>query len=290
MAKVESYKQVINKSVRKNRQGLGKKIGMYTILAIFTVISIFPFYWMIIGATNHSSKMFSKTPTLMPGNEFMTNFSNLNESIDIVRVMTNSLIVSGVYVIVALFVCSTAAYVIAKYQFRGRNLIFTLFLMSMMIPYQATLIPLFRMMTNLDLLNTYAALILPTVCYPFAIFLMRQNFLAFPTELIEAARIDGAGETKIFFRIVLPSMKPALAATAIFLFMAQWNNFMWPLVATTSSDMYTFPVALSSLIGLSIIDYGQVMTGVTLATVPIIIFFLALQKHFISGMLGSAVK
>ncbi len=290
MEKIETYKPMINKPERKNRKGLGKKIGMYIILALFTIISIFPFYWMIIGATNHSSKMFAKTPTLLPGKEFMTNFTNLNESIDIVRVLTNSLIVSGVYVVAALFVCSTAAYVIAKYRFKGRNLIFALFLMSMMIPYQATLIPLFRMMTNLDLLNTYAALILPTVCYPFAIFLMRQNFLAFPTELIEAARIDGAGEAKIFFRIVLPSMKPALAATAIFLFMAQWNNFMWPLVATTSSDMYTFPVALSSLIGLSIIDYGQVMTGVTLATVPIIIFFLALQKHFISGMLGSAVK
>lgn len=114
--------------------------------------------------------------------------------------------------------------------------------------------------------------------------------LTFPTSLIEAARIDGSGEWKIFFKIVMPSMKPALAATAIFLFLYQWNSFLWPLIALSSTDMYTFPVALSSLFGLSRIDYGQVMAGVTIATIPIIIFFLALQRQFISGMLGSAVK
>ncbi|KOO41255.1 carbohydrate ABC transporter permease [Priestia koreensis] len=259
-------------------------------LGIFTIISIFPFYWMIIGATNHSSKMFSNPPTLLPGKELLTNLTNLNDSIGIGKVLFNSLFISVLYVVFALIICTSAAYALAKFEFRGRNLIFTIFLLSMMIPYQATLIPLFKMMSNFNLLNTYFALIVPQLCYPFAIFLMRQNFLAFPTELLESARLDGAGEFRIFFRIVLPSMKPALAATAIFLFMTQWNNFMWPLVSTTSSDMYTFPVALSSLFGLSIIDYGQVMTGVTIATIPIIIVFLALQKHFISGMLGSALK
>ncbi|MFC0045261.1 carbohydrate ABC transporter permease [Metabacillus iocasae] len=263
---------------------------MYVLLGIFTIISIFPFYWMLVGATNHSSKMFTSPPTLIPGGEFMTNLTNLNDSIGIARVLFNSLVVSGLYVVAALAVCTTAAYALAKFEFKGRNAIFIVFLLSMMIPYQATIIPLFQLMSDLDLLNTYFALIAPQLCYPFAIFLMRQNFLAFPTELLESARLDGAGEFRIFFTIVLPSMKPAIAATSIFLFMTQWNNFMWPLVATTSSDMYTFPVALSSLMGLSMIDYGQVMTGVTLATIPIIIVFLALQKHFISGMLGSALK
>ncbi|WP_342587509.1 carbohydrate ABC transporter permease [Halalkalibacter urbisdiaboli] len=165
-----------------------------------------------------------------------------------------------------------------------------IFMLSMMIPYQATLIPLFRMMVNFNLLNTYFALIAPQLFFPFAIFLMRQNFLSFPSSLIEASRIDGAGELKIFWSVVLPSMNPALAATSIYLFMMQWNNFMWPLVATTSKEMYTIPVALSSLIGISMIDYGQIMVGITIATIPIIIFFLMLQKQFISGMLGSAVK
>ncbi|MBA3926798.1 carbohydrate ABC transporter permease [Listeria rustica] len=269
---------------------MGRTIGRYVLLAIFMVISIFPFYWMLIGATNHSSKMFSKPITLLPGKEFITNLVNLNDNIGIYRVLFNSLLVSGAYVLLALAISTAAAYVLAKFRFRGANLVFLLFMLSMMIPSQATVIPLFKLMSNFELLNTYFALIVPQLCYPFAIFLMRQNFMAFPSELLESARLDGAGEYRIFFQIVLPSMKPALAATSIFLFMTQWNNFMWPLVVTTSSEMYTFPVALSSLMGVSFTDYGQVMTGITFATIPIIIFFLMLQKHFISGMLGSALK
>ncbi|MEH7225075.1 carbohydrate ABC transporter permease [Bacillus sp. JJ1566] len=267
-----------------------RKAVIYLLLLIGIVISIFPFYWMLVGATNHTSKMFSNPPTLSFGDQFLTNFANLNESINIWRVLFNSLFVSGVYVILALMVSTMAAYALAKFHFKGNKFIFMMFLLSMMIPYQALLIPQFRMMADYGLLNTYVALILPTVCTPFAIFLMRQNFMAFPTELIEAARMDGAGEMKIFFRIVIPSMKPALAATSIFLFLSQWNNFLWPLVVTTSTDMYTFPVALSSLKGVSIIDYGQINVGILIATIPIIIFFLALQKHFIQGMLGSAIK
>src|SRR5690606_88963 len=202
----------------------------YLLLLIGILISIFPFYWMLVGATNHTSKMFSNPPTLWFGDQFLTNFTNLNESINIWRVLFNSVFVSGVYVILALMVSTMAAYALAKFDFKGNKFIFTTFLLSMMIPYQALLIPQFRMMADYGLLNTYVALILPTVCTPFAIFLMRQNFMAFPTELIEAARMDGAGEMKIFFQIVIPSMKPALAATSIFLFLSQWNNFLWPLV------------------------------------------------------------
>ncbi|GGD12962.1 carbohydrate ABC transporter permease [Pontibacillus salipaludis] len=267
-----------------------KALWMYLLLVVFLIISVFPFYWMFVGATNDSSKMFTNPPTLSFGSEFMTNLTNLNESIGIARVMFNSIFVSVLYVVIALAVCTSAAYVLAKFEFKGRKFIFTAFLLSMMIPYQATLIPLFRMMSDLNLLNTYFAIIAPQLCFPFAIFLMRQNFLAFPSELLESARLDGASEFRIFMSVVVPSMKPALAATSIFLFMTQWNNFMWPLVVLNENSMYTFPVALSSLMGLSYIDYGQVMMGVTLATVPIIVFFLALQRHFISGMLGSALK
>ncbi|WP_332628525.1 carbohydrate ABC transporter permease [Halalkalibacter flavus] len=267
-----------------------QKVFLYIALVIGAIISLFPFYWALMGATNESGKMFSSSLIMLPGSKLVENIVNLNEQIGIGRVMFNSLFVSITYTILALLISTMAAYAFAKFQFKGRNVIFAIFLLSMMIPYHATVIPLFKMMAALGWLNTYQALILPNLAYPFAIFLMRQNMLAFPTALMEAARIDGAGEWKIFWKIVLPSMKPALAATAIFLFMFQWNNFLWPLVAVNTTDMYTFPVALSSLFGLSRIDYGQVMAGVSLATVPIIIFFLMLQRHFISGMLGSAVK
>lgn len=274
----------------QKRSKLINKILLYFGLIIGIIISIFPFYWMFVGSTNHTSKMFTNPPTLTFGNQFTTNLTNLNSSVGIWRVLFNSLFVSVMYVLLALTVCTLAAYALSKFHFKGRNLIFILFMLSMMIPTQATIIPLFRLMSNLDLLNTYFVLIAPQLCLPFAIFLMRQNFLSFPDALIEAARIDGAGELRIFLRIVLPAMKPALAATSIYLFMMSWNNFMWPLIVTTSSDMYTFPVALSSLVGFSIIDYGQIMVGISIATIPIIIFFLLLQKHFIAGMLGSAVK
>lgn len=274
----------------KKPSQLVSKILLYFSLCVFLFISIFPFYWMFVGSTNHTSKMFTNPPTLTFGDQFMTNLTNLNESIGIFRVLFNSLFVSLTFVILSLLVCTFAAYALSKFKFKGRNTIFLVFVLSMMIPYQATLIPLFRMMTEFNLLNTYFALIAPQLCFPFAIFLMRQNFLAFPDSLIESSRIDGAGEFRIFWSVVLPSMKPALAATSIYLFMMQWNNFMWPLVAVNSPEMYTFPVALSSLIGISMIDYGQIMVGISIATVPIIIFFLLLQRHFIAGMLGSAVK
>jgi lactose/L-arabinose transport system permease protein len=268
----------------------GSVIGLYAVLIVFLLISIFPFYWMFVGSTNETGKMFTNPPTLSFGSQLLVNLQNLNESIGIYRVLFNSLFVSLAYVVLALLVCSLAAYALSKFNFKGRNLIFTVFMLSMMIPYQALVIPQFRLMAELNLLNTYFALIVPQLCYPFAIFLMRQNFLSFPTALMEAGRIDGAGELRTLISIVLPSMKPALAATAIYLFMMQWNNFLWPLMATYTNDMFTFPVALSSLVGFSTIDYGQVMVGITIATIPIIVFFLALQKHFVAGMLGSAVK
>lgn len=274
--------------MRQNK--LVQKIGLYLFLLVFLFVSIFPFYWMFVGSTNDTSKMFTNPPTLSIGDQLAENVANLSGSVGIWRVLFNSVFVSLSFVVISLTVCTLAAYALSKFQFKGRNFIFITLLLSMMIPYQATIIPLFRLFASLNMLNTYFALIAPQLCFPFAIFLMRQNFLAFPTALIESARIDGAGEFKIFLRIVLPSMKPALAATAIYLFIMQWNNFMWPLVVISTEDMYTFPVALSSLIGFSIIDYGQVMAGITIATVPIIIFFLLLQRHFIAGMLGSAVK
>nr|WP_138754421.1 carbohydrate ABC transporter permease [Paenibacillus sinopodophylli] len=263
---------------------------VYFTLLIGAVISLFPFYWAAIAATNESGKVFAKPPVLVPGVKLFDNIANLNEAIGIGRVMFNSLFVVIIYTTLSLAICTMAGYAFAKFRFKGRDLLFGMFLMSMMVPYHALVIPLFKMMAAWGWLDTYLALILPNLAYPFAIFLMRQNMLAVPDAMMEAGRIDGVSEWGLFTRIILPSVKPALAATAIFLFMYQWNSFLWPLIAVQTKEMYTLPIALSSLFGLSRIDYGQVMAGVTLATGPIIIFFLLLQRHFISGMLGSAVK
>lgn len=267
-----------------------KKIGLYTALMIGVILSTFPFYWMFIGATNPSGAIFSVPPNLLPGDHLAENFQNLNEGVGILRVMMNSLIIALTFTFFSVMISASAGYAFAKYKFKGRDPIFFMLLLAIMIPYHVTLIPLFQLMADLGWLNTYRAVILPHLAYPFAIFLMRQNMRSVPDALIEAARVDGAGEFKIFFRVILPTMRPALAAVAIFLFMFQWNNFLWPLVALGDSSMYTLPVALSSLVGMSRIDYGQIMLGTTLSTLPIMIFFLMLQKQFISGILGGSVK
>ncbi|RNA68514.1 carbohydrate ABC transporter permease [Alteribacter keqinensis] len=275
---------------KKKIRELLKKIGLYSFLLIGVIISMFPFYWMFIGATNPSGRIFSIPPNLTPGDHFFENLRNLNDTVGIWRVMFNSLSITLLFTLFSVMICSAAGYAFAKYRFKGRNAIFFTLLLAIMIPYHVTLIPLFKLMADLEWLNTYRAVILPHLSYPFAIFLMRQNMKAIPDSLLEAARVDGAGEFRIFFRVVLPTMRPALAAVAIFLFMFQWNNFLWPLVVMNSSDMYTLPVALSSLVGMSRIDYGQIMLGTTLSTLPIMIFFLMLQKQFISGILGGSVK
>lgn len=262
----------------------------YFLLLIGAVISLFPFYWAAVSATNESGKVFAAPPVLLPGNMLLHNIIHLHESINIVRVMLNSLFVTCVYTLLALSICTMAGYAFAKFYFKGRKLLFAIILASMMIPFHAIVIPLFKMFAAWNWLDSYLALILPNIAYPFAIFLMRQNMLAVPDAMLEAGRMDGVSEWGLFAKIVLPSVRPALAATAIFLFMYQWNNFLWPLIAVQTKEMYTLPIALSSLFGLSRIDYGQVMVGVTLATGPIVLFFLLLQRYFISGMLGSAVK
>lgn len=272
------------------KKSILQKAFIYLLLGIGLLLSIGPFYWMLVGSTNKTGDILSSPPSLIPGNYFMENLKNLNESFDVLRVLGNSLFIAIVFTIISLLLSALAGYAFAKFKFKGKNVIFFALLLTVMFPYQITLVPLFQIFSTVDLLNHYSSVILPQLAYPFAIFLMRQNMKSIPDSLLEAARADGAGEFYIFFRIVLPVMKPSLAAVSIFLFTFQWNNFIWPLVALNSQDMYTMPVALASLRGMSHIDYGQVMMATVLSVLPVMIIFLFLQKYFISGILGGSVK
>lgn len=269
---------------------LSSKIFIYSLLLIGVILSIAPFYWMIVGSTLPSGEIFRVPPKLLPGDNLVKNFESLSESLGIGKIFWNSLLIALVYTFVSTMISAMAGYAFAKFHFRGKNVFFFIILCSLMIPFQVTLIPLFEMMVSFNWLNTYQAIILPTLASPFAIYLMRQNMQAVPDSIIEASRVDGAGELKIFFSVILPVTRPALAAVAIFQFMSQWNSLLWPLITLNSKEMFTLPVALSSLIGMARIDYGELMLGITLATVPIMIFFLLLQKQFISGILGGSVK
>ncbi|CEG28617.1 carbohydrate ABC transporter permease [Bacillus sp. B-jedd] len=269
---------------------LSTKIWMYALLLIGVILSIAPFYWMIVGSTHQSGDIFRVPPKLLPGEHLAENFKSLSESIGIAKVFWNSLFIATVYTVLSTLISAMAGYAFAKYRFKGKNAFFFVILCSLMIPFQVTLIPMFEMMVTFDWLNTYQAIILPSLAAPFSIYLMRQNMQAVPDSIIEASRVDGAGELRIFFTVILPVTRPALAAVAIFQFMSQWNSLLWPLITLNSKDMFTLPVALSSLIGMARIDYGEVMLGTTLSTIPIMIFFLLLQKQFISGILGGSVK
>ena len=276
--------------VKPNESKLLSKIIIYAILIIGVVVSLFPFYLMFVSSTHTSGEVLAFPPKLYITGNLMANIKVLNADIGIGKVFYNSFFISISYTIVTILLDSMAGYALAKFNFKGKKFIFTMILLTIMIPNQVLLIPLFKLMSYIHWVNSYQAVIIPSLANAFGIFLMRQNMLGFPNSLIESGRIDGLGEYSIFFRIVMPTMKPAMAALGIYMFMTQWNNFMWPLIILRTPGMFTFPLALAGLNGMSRINYGEIMLGTTLSTLPIMIIFLFLQKQFVSGILNGAVK
>jgi multiple sugar transport system permease protein len=187
--------------------------------------------------------------------------------------------------------CSMLGYVLAKAEFAGKKLLFRIVLGTLMIPGMVTLVPLFVLVANLGLVNTYLGLILPFLAAPFGVFLMRQFFLGIPDELIDAARVDGASEARIFVQVVMPLAKPALATLAILTFLGSWNNFLWPLVVATSEDKYTLPVALALYsTGQNQINFGLLLAGAVVVVVPVLVVFLLLQRFFVQGVAMTGIK
>jgi len=266
------------------------RLGLYAALLVGAVVSLFPFYWMAVAATQPTADLFHSPPPLLPGGELWANVQRLEKEIGLARVMLNSVAIATIYTVLSSIVSALCGYGLAKQRFRGRGLLLGLILGTMIIPYQVTLVPLFQMMAALGWMDSYQAVILPFVASAFGIFLMRQAFLSFPDEIIESGRIDGAGELHIFYGLVVPVVRPQLAALVIYTFVTQWNAFIWPLLVLNSEDQYTVPVALNTLVGQTHVDYSGLMLGSFVATVPIMIVFLRFQREFISGLLGGAVK
>jgi lactose/L-arabinose transport system permease protein len=268
-----------------------EKTIVYIIILFALFVSLAPFYIMFVSSTNSNVDILSLPPKMSVGNHLMKNWQLLNEKVDILRVFSNSVFVSFIYTTLTIFLSAVSGYAISKYNFKGKNIIFSLILVTIMLPGQVMYVPLFQMMNNLGWANSYQAIILPGLANAFGLFLMRQNMMGFPDSLIESARIDGYGEISIFFKIVLPNMKPALGALGIYIFSSSWNSFMWPLIILSTKNMYTLPVALSVLNGVSWRrEYGVILLGATIATLPIIIIFLIFQKQFVSGILGGSIK
>ncbi|MEV4559302.1 carbohydrate ABC transporter permease [Kitasatospora sp. NPDC049285] len=268
----------------------GRGLALSWGLAIALAAVLLPFYWLVVAATHSSGEIFDSPPPLTPGGHLAANLRSLQDTAQFGRVVLNSLAIAAIYTLCAGTVCTLAGYAFAKYRFKGRDALFGLLMLGLVVPGQVTLVPLFKLMADLQWLNTYQAVILPNLALPFGIFLMRQSMGAVPDELLDSGRIDGCGELRLFVRVVLPPMRPALAALGIFLFLFQWNDFVWPLIVLRDSASLTVPVALASLKGVTDTDYGAILTGTAVAAIPMAIVFLTLQRHFVSGLLAGAVK
>ncbi|MFN3568214.1 MAG: carbohydrate ABC transporter permease, partial [Caldimicrobium sp.] len=256
-------------------------ILIYIFLIIVSLISVFPFFWMIVGTTNSSVEILSGK--LSFGNNLMENFKNLMKSYPLDRIFMNSLKIALIVTIFSVIISSLAAYGFEIYASNVREKIYSILLGTMMIPFAALMVPLFRLMTSFNLIDSHWGVILPMLSSVFLIFYFRQNFKMYPKEIIMAARVDGATELKIFFSIVFPTMRSAYAAGAIWAFMNSWNSYLWPLVILQSEKNKTMPLLISTLASGYIPDFGVIMTAVVIATLPMIIVFFTLQNYFIQS-------
>jgi multiple sugar transport system permease protein len=263
---------------------------LYLALTAVAAIMLFPFGWMIATSLTSDSQLFVTPPQLIPAPLVPDNYVRVAEAFPIGRFLVNSLLVAGISTVLQVGTSAMAAYAFARLRFRGRDILFLVYLATLMVPLQVIIVPLFIEMRLLGLVNTYPGLILPTIASAFGTFLLRQAFLSLPRELDEAAFIDGASHWTVFRRIVLPLAGPALATFGIFAFMASWNSFLWPLIVTSSQDLFTLPVGLSNLHGRYSTAWNLVMAGSTISVIPIVIVYVIAQKHVIRGVALSGIK
>ncbi|MGI5139309.1 MULTISPECIES: carbohydrate ABC transporter permease [unclassified Streptomyces] len=271
-----------------------RKPLLYVIASAGMLVMAAPFLWMALSAFKTKKDLTASPPVWIPSHWTLSNFSALLHELDMPRYFMNSLVVAVLVTVCNLLFCSMLGYALAKLQFTGRQKIFGVVLAALMVPGNLMILPLYVLMNQLGLIDTYAGLVLPFAAGAFGVFLMRQFMQGVPDELLEAARIDGAGEWYIFFRIVLPLVKPALATLAIFTFLGSWNNFIWPLIATNDPNKYTLPVALATFANdpnrTVAGGNGMLMAGSLLVVLPVLLVFAVLQRHFTQGIATSGIK
>jgi lactose/L-arabinose transport system permease protein len=263
------------------------RAAQYALLSLAAFVSVFPFFWMLVGATNNSADILKGKTS--PGTALIDNIGKFIASVDMPRILFNSFFIAGVGTALTLLVSSMAGYGFEIFRSRFREKIFGGLLLMLSVPFAALMIPLFIMMANFKLINTYQAIILPTIASIFIVFYFRQATKAFPHELRDAAKIDGLKEWQIFLFVYMPVMRSTYAAATIIVFMANWNNYLWPLIVLQTNEMKTLTLVAASLISAYTPDWGVVMVGAIFATLPTLVIFFLLQRRFVEGMLG-AVK
>jgi lactose/L-arabinose transport system permease protein len=264
-----------------------RRSAVYLFLSIAAFLSIFPFYWMAIGATNASPDIV--TGRLSAGGNLFANFQSLLAQVNLLRIFGNSFFIAIVSTVLTLAVSSLAGYGFEIFRSRIRERLFQLLLLFLSIPFAALMVPLFVMISKAQLTNSFTAVILPTIASIFMIFYFRQATKAFPSELRDAARVDGLKEWQIFLYVYMPTMRSTYAAATIIAFMTAWNNYLWPLIVLQTPDNKTITLVISALTAAYTPDYGVILLATVLATLPTLVIFFLLQRQFVQGMLG-AVK
>ena len=274
-----------------------KGIGIHSVLIFLSVLSLFPFLWLISTALKGiDENIFQYPPQFIPSSLTFENFSGVWKQIPFLLYFFNSFVVAFFTVTLNLIFSSLAAYPLARMDFKGKNFVFYLILSTIMVPFQAIMLPVYLIILKLNLIDTagfipgYLGLILPFAVNAFGIFLMRQAFMAIPKELEEAAFVDGCSVFKIWLKILLPMVTPTLAVLAIFTFIGSWGEFLWPSIVLTQKNLYTLPVGVNDLQGMFSANWRYIAAGSIISIIPIVIFFVSMQKYFVSGQNEGAVK
>ena len=263
---------------------------IYTLLVVGAALALLPMLWMIAASFMQPGEAATFPPRLLPKDPTVEHYRTLFTRLNLGRYLLNSTIVAVTVSVVSLLINSMAGYAFAKLRFRGRDRLFRFLTLGLVIPVQVSMLPLFLMLRELGLINTYWGVIIPGLASIFGIFLIRQYAISIPDDLIDAARIDGASEFRIYWSVVLPVVRPILATLAIWTFLSTWNDFMWPLIVLSDESMFTLPVALANLSGERVQDMELMMAGSVLTVLPVMLVFMFLQRYYVEGITMGSVK
>jgi len=266
------------------------RLLLYALLILGAVLALLPMVWMLSASLMPSGEASTFPPHFFPSRVTFAHYSDLFTRLNLGKYLLNSAFVALVVTFASLAINSMAGYAFAKLRFRGRDRLFRMLSTGLVLPVQVAMLPLFLLLKNLHLINTYWGVIIPGMASIFGIFLVRQYALAIPDEMLDAARVDGASEFRIFWSIVVPGIVPILATLSIWTFLATWNDFMWPLIVLSDESHYTLPVALANLAGEHVQDTELMMAGSVLTVIPVMLVFLFLQRYYIQGVMAGSVK
>lgn len=259
-------------------------------LILLGTVTVYPFVWMVFSSFKKNSEIMALDQQLLPKEFILDNYINMNERFDFLRFFTNSLVVTIIITVLVVYTSTLCGYVLAKYRFKGRNFLFGFVLATMMIPWCVTIIPKYTMIQSFGWMDSYKALIIPSMFSGFGIFNMKQTIETLPDEILEAARIDGASEFYIFHKIVIPMSRNGIASIAIFQFLWAWEDYLWPYLVINTKEKQLLAVGLKMFSGQYSTDYGALFAATAISIIPVLIIYLIFQKQFIAGIASSAVK